>query len=165
MDIIQQRPDSHALLQIVMHETMFYNIPVEDLPIIAGPCPGKIYSSPTIQNSLPIYNTTFGIPITTNQFYTGWYGFSRNDILSLPHPNLLTNQQCGICSNCLTTQTYCINPPHVDYSYETWFYYLTELNDNNLSNTPTPNSSPIDTSSYCSTTPGTPDSDSIWLFH
>lgn len=165
MDFIPQRPDSRVLQQIIMGESMFDDMPFEDWPVISGPCPGKIYSSPNIQNSLPIYNTTFGIPLKTNQFYTGWYGFTRNDILSLPHPDLLSDQQCGICTNCLTTQTNCINSPNHDYSYKSWFYYLTELNDNNLSNTPTPNSSPIDTSSYCSSRPATPDSDSVWLFH
>jgi len=180
MDFIDERPDRNVLEQIIMGDSMFLEIGNEDLPIICGPCPGRIYCSPTIENSLPIYNTNFGIALKMNDFYTGWYGYTRNEIVSLPYPDLLSDEQCGICNNCLSGGDNCINVANVDYCYKSWFYYLTDLNDNNISSRTTPIcsspicsspicSSPIcswiDSSSYCSSIGSSPDSDSIWLFH
>jgi len=153
MDLIAERPSSYIVKQIQLIENNY------SVPMIAAPCPGKTYVTPTIDNCGPLYsNCIIGNPLNINGFYTGWYCYSDYEIESLIHPSLLSPLQCGFCYNCIN-YTPCMNGA-VD-TYKDWFNLLSDIRDTELYTTPI--SSPI--SSTYSSGRDSPDSDSIWLFH
>jgi hypothetical protein len=173
MDFISERPNSFVVEQILLYDNN-YNV-----PMIAGPCPGKTYDNPTIDNCYPFYtNSIIGNPLNFDGFYTGWYCYSANEIENLIHPRLLSSKQCGFCYNCIRfhrdSSMGCMNSKTciVDI-YKNWFDMISEIIESELYTTPissprdsiitSPFGSPRD--SIISSGRGTPDSDSIWLFH
>ena len=140
--------------------------------LVSGPCPGMIYTNSQnikvdrFDHLDKSQRSVVGHELIIDRDSTSWYVFTERELRSLPHPDDISEIECGVCTNCYNLHANCLNRDNThEYSYRNWFYHMRTIMDKEGLLDSDEIAIPYDDlyDYYSSSPPDSPDSEGRWF--